>query len=183
MNKTEIKTINELLNRIEELGWVVEKEDENVYRLGNSSPREQDFSITIDLRDTKGFDENDIVAVFIHDIYEAYEDYDVSYEASLWIDSGGHGINGAPYELEDLVDDMKWCENEILELWENLNGKNEKQEGSKTYEITITRTGTIIVEAENEQEALDKVLSMSSEKIDETGNITGWQPSDVEEVE
>ena len=53
----------------------------------------------------------------------------------------------------------------------------------KTYEVTITRTGTIIVEAENEQEALDKVLSMSSEKIDETGNITGWQPSDAEEVE
>ena len=53
----------------------------------------------------------------------------------------------------------------------------------KTYEVTITRTGTIIVEAENEQKALDKVLNMPSEKIDETANLTGWQPSDVEEVD
>ena len=53
----------------------------------------------------------------------------------------------------------------------------------KTYEVTITRTGTILVKADNEQEALDKVLNMPSVEIDETGNITGWQPSDAEEVE
>lgn len=51
------------------------------------------------------------------------------------------------------------------------------------YEVTITRTGGIIVEAESEHEAFDKVLSMSSKEIDEKASFTGWEPSDVRKIE
>lgn len=51
------------------------------------------------------------------------------------------------------------------------------------YEVTITRTGGIVVNAETEDEAIDKVLSMSSEEINQTGCLTGWEPSDVQKLE
>ena len=53
----------------------------------------------------------------------------------------------------------------------------------KKFEVTITRTGSIIVEAETADEAFDKVLDMSNHDIEIWGTLTGWEPSDVEEVE
>lgn len=54
----------------------------------------------------------------------------------------------------------------------------------KKFEVTITRTGSIIVEAETADEAFDKVLEMTTHDIDISadGNLTGWEPSDVEEI-
>lgn len=37
-----------------------------------------------------------------------------------WIDGTGHGRNGAPYELEDVLNEIKWCKNSIGELWYEL---------------------------------------------------------------
>ncbi|MBR0278025.1 MAG: hypothetical protein IJQ50_06170 [Clostridia bacterium] len=51
------------------------------------------------------------------------------------------------------------------------------------YEVTITRTGGIIVDAESEDEAIDKVLSMSSEEINQIGCLTGWEPSEAVRME
>ena len=55
----------------------------------------------------------------------------------------------------------------------------------KKFEVTITRTGSIVVEAETADEAFDKVLEMATHDIDKNadGNLTGWEPNDVEEVE
>lgn len=54
----------------------------------------------------------------------------------------------------------------------------------KKFEVTITRTGSIIVEAETADEAFDRVLNMTTADIDRNAdsNLTGWEPSDVEEV-
>ena len=54
----------------------------------------------------------------------------------------------------------------------------------KKFEVTITRTGSIIVEAETADEAFDKVLEMAIADIDKNadGSLTGWEPSDVEGV-
>jgi len=38
---------------------------------------------------------------------ELYEDYDVDREAYIWLDSDGHGKNGAPYHMVDVVKDMQ----------------------------------------------------------------------------
>jgi hypothetical protein len=34
----------------------------------------------------------------------------------LWVDDSGHGKNGAPYRLRDIIDDMENVEEELLEL-------------------------------------------------------------------
>lgn len=58
---------------------------------------------------------------FTDEIYSYYENYDVSEETALWIDESGHGKNGAPYDIEDILNDMKEFESAIYELWKKLN--------------------------------------------------------------
>ena len=55
----------------------------------------------------------------------------------------------------------------------------------KNFEVTITRTGNILVEAETTEDALNKVLEMTTHDIDKSadGNLTGWEPSDVVIIE
>ena len=43
-------------------------------------------------------------------------DFDVSYEAYLWLDDTGHGRNGAPYEMIDVYEDMEECLHNMEEL-------------------------------------------------------------------
>lgn len=58
---------------------------------------------------------------------------------------------------------------------------NEKE--CREYMVTVTATGFVHVNAESEREAFDKVLMMSSQQIIESGDISGWEPSDVEEIQ
>lgn len=98
----------EVFDEIEELGWCVREDGINC-SLSIYSPAEQDFNVEIE--------KTDDVNTFIDNIYKAYENYDVSEETMLWIDENGHGRNGAPYELEDVLNDMKWCKQAIYNLW------------------------------------------------------------------
>ena len=47
---------------------------------------------------------------------EYYDNYDPNYETYLWLDESGHGKNGAPYEMIDVYNDMKACEEMIDKL-------------------------------------------------------------------
>lgn len=49
----------------------------------------------------------------------------------------------------------------------------------KKYEVTVTNTGSIIVNANSEEEAIDKVLTMSQDEIIKAANLCGFEPSDV----
>ena len=104
--------INELIKKIKNLGWTVEKEENNDYRLGKFSPVGQDFSISI---------EGKVQKICIDSIYFAYENYDVSEETYLWLDNTGHGKKGAPYHMRDVLEDMEACEQMILDLYDELN--------------------------------------------------------------
>lgn len=53
---------------------------------------------------------------FIKLITEYAADYDPDEEASYWIGPDGHGKNGAPYRLRDLLADMEWAENFFTEV-------------------------------------------------------------------
>lgn len=106
-----MKTMNEVLNKIRELGWSIEEYEEN-YELGIYSPAGQDFSMIVE--------KDDDIKYFIGNIHKVYTDFDVSYETYLWLDEEGHGTNGAPYDMEDAYEDMKWCEDAIYELYEDL---------------------------------------------------------------
>lgn len=51
------------------------------------------------------------------------------------------------------------------------------------YDVTITRTGGITIEADSADEAITKVLDMSAAEIESKAQLTGWEPSDTENVE
>ena len=104
-----------VIENIEKLGWNATLEDDNYVSLQIYSPAGQDFNISVDT-------ENDVDA-FIENIYKCYENFDVSYETYLWLDNEGHGINGAPYDMRDLYNDMEACEQLILKLYNELKQK------------------------------------------------------------
>lgn len=79
------------------------------------SPEGQDCNMEI------GLDEDDTLTTLADRVYGHYEDFDVSEETYLWLDNTGHGKNGAPYELEDLLNDMKWQENWMLDVYHMIN--------------------------------------------------------------
>lgn len=106
------KELKKLLEAVKNFNWTVTQEDGNVFDFGWYSPCGQDFHITVDT-------END-VGCFLHNLYSVYEDFDVSSEAYLWLDSDGHGTNGAPYDMKDLYEDFEACESAIFDLWEYL---------------------------------------------------------------
>jgi hypothetical protein len=111
MKKHEI--IELLITTAENDGWSVAKEDENIYRFGRYSPAGQDFSIIAEAEDGEP-------EYLIDSVHRAYEDFDASQEAYYWLDDTGHGINGAPYDMGDVYDDMKTCEGYIDELHDLL---------------------------------------------------------------
>ena len=47
------------------------------------------------------------------------------------------------------------------------------------FDVTITRTGSVSVEAKNVDEAFEIVNEMSVSDIERNAQLTGWEPSDV----
>ena len=62
--------------------------------------------------------EDDDMEAFIDNIHKYYEDFDVDEEAYIWIGSDGHGKNGAPYHIADIVKDMEEAEVMMADLYE-----------------------------------------------------------------
>lgn len=105
--------IQEIIEKVEQFGWSVEVEDNTTISLSKESSQGQDFSISVDT-------ENNI-DIFIENLYECYNNFDVSYETYIWLDNEGHGTNGAPYDMRDLYDDMEECKESILTLYNNIS--------------------------------------------------------------
>lgn len=100
----------DIVKRIaEEEGWNVTI-DGDTLNFQRYSPAGQDFSFDIEIKDEDTLDD---VRKKILDYYYAF---DVSYEAYLWLDNTGHGKNGAPNDMLDVYNDMKWCDIEICLL-------------------------------------------------------------------
>lgn len=105
-----------LIQTIETLDWnVTIYEDDNCIYLQRFSPAGQDFEFSIDI------DNN--IDTFVNNIYNYYDNFDVSYETYLWLDDSGHGKNGAPYDMKDIYNDMEECKNLIFDLYEFLKNK------------------------------------------------------------
>ena len=102
--------IKELVDRVTEIveddDWSVHNHDENYNNidlyLSKSSSRGQDFGFYVD------YDSGDVNGL-INTIEAYYESYDPCEEAALWIGEDGHGRNGSPHDLADILDDMKEC--------------------------------------------------------------------------
>lgn len=95
----------------EELGWTVTWNKNNdgtkFVMFRHYSPAGQDFNVELEYK---------ILGEIKDKLREYYDSYDPSYEASLWLDDNGHGKNGAPYEMIDVYNDMKACEEMIDKL-------------------------------------------------------------------
>lgn len=103
-----IELNDKLTHIIEEHEWGIDYNDDGTIYFSKYSPAGQDFGFEVGGTSLEELAEN---------IYDYYENYDVSYEASLWLDESGHGRNGAPYDMKDLYEDMEACEQNILELY------------------------------------------------------------------
>lgn len=72
--------------------------------LENWSPAGQDVVFETKLKDPDSCEE------FLEALKEHAASFDPDEEAALWLGSDGHGKNGAPYRMSDLLEDMQWAE-------------------------------------------------------------------------
>lgn len=96
----------------EKLGWSVSK-DKYTLELSQYTSYGQDFSFSINRNDD-----------YVKQVYDYYESYDPDEEALLWVDDSGHGKNGAPYRLKDIITDMEEVEAMLVELYDTLIQNN-----------------------------------------------------------
>lgn len=83
------------------------------------SPAGQDFNFTIEPSDT--FEE------LLERIKSYHDDFDIDYETYIWLDNDGHGKNGAPYHIKDLLEDMEACKKMVLSLYNILKKEYNKE--------------------------------------------------------
>jgi hypothetical protein len=116
-NKIVTMTVIEQITAVAvNLGWqVLTDRHKNVveFNFQRYTAKGQDFNVCIEMKDDD-FDS------FLHELEQYYESFDPDYEASLWIGSDGHGKNGAPYHIKDIVNDMEEAEKMIENLYETL---------------------------------------------------------------
>lgn len=109
---------DKIIRTAEEQGWTATIEEQNgsqlTFNFAKFTPQGQDFSFTAETFD------ND-PDVLLENIFDYYQVYDPDYEAYLWIGKDGHGHNGAPYHIADIVADMKAAEDMIFQLHTALN--------------------------------------------------------------
>lgn len=80
----------------------------------------QDFSFEATMKDNN-------IYTLIREVNDYYESYDPSEEAMLWVGPDGHGRNGAPYRLIDVIKDMEQCEQMVRNLLDALIDTNNKE--------------------------------------------------------
>lgn len=108
------ETLDAIVEVAEETGWTVNIKEQSSGNIELTfyqySPAGQDFSFYITL------DKDDNIHDCAHAVHEYYEAYEPEAEAMLWLDSDGHGKNGAPYHMRDLLEDMEACETMLEDL-------------------------------------------------------------------
>ena len=91
----------------------------------------QEVSLEIDK------EEASCLACIAREARQRYESFDVSEEAYLWLDSFGHGKNGAPYDMKDVYEDMEEAKEEFGKLAKTLLSASEFIEKNKEIEVNI----------------------------------------------
>lgn len=105
----EKETFRQIADR---LGWNATIDDKGKYcNISQYSPEGQDVNFVIDVSDEEEIFEN------VNNLYEAY---DPSEETYIWLGPTGHGQNGAPYDIGDLYEDMKWVDKQLEKLYDEV---------------------------------------------------------------
>lgn len=92
----------------EGLGWAVTKDRTDI-ELQQYTTFGQDFSFSVNRTED-----------YVKQVYEYYDGFDPSAEALLWCYNFGHGKNGAPYHLKDIIADMEEVEKMLEQLYDAL---------------------------------------------------------------
>lgn len=121
MNQQEF--IDRIIEIAESQGFSVDTEitdDEVRFTFSQYTDFGQDFFFEATMKD---YD----IYTLIGEVEDYYEGYDPDEEAVLWVGPDGHGKNGAPYRLTDVVKDMEQCEQMIKNLSDALSEANNKE--------------------------------------------------------
>ena len=86
--------------------------DNNSIMFSKYSPEGQDFNFEVEIGEN--------IETLTDNISEYINNFDVSYETYLWLDSEGHGTNGAPYDMKDVYADMEACLEMVRDLYTEL---------------------------------------------------------------
>lgn len=88
-------TEKQFIKIAEDLGWTVHKDLYDI-ELGQYTTYGQDFWFSVNRNED-----------YVKQVYEYYDSFDPEQEALLWVGDDGHGKNGAPYHLKDIIKDME----------------------------------------------------------------------------
>ena len=64
-----------------------------------------------------------MILCFLVQLEKYLKNFDVDYETSIWIGEDGHGRNGAPYHIKDILDEMYSAKEQIATLLYELKRK------------------------------------------------------------
>lgn len=107
------RIIQEVTDLAQSNGWSVRTEEEKkskiLFEFQRYTKYGQDFSFNVLML-------NGDSDTLTEEMKRYYESFDPDYEAYLWIGDDGHGKNGAPYHIKDIVSDMEDVEEKIYEL-------------------------------------------------------------------
>ena len=116
--------IQDIIDKITECaeanGWHVHTEryrdtDLWLFEFSQYTKAGQDFNFSAEMRYADP-------ETLIKSVREYYENYHPDEEAYLWIGDDGHGKNGAPYRISDIVADMEDAESMVGTLLEAFEG-------------------------------------------------------------
>ena len=101
---------DKILRIVGDTSWSASVEDKSYVEFSTYTTFGNDFSFAI--RVGRDDDLSDIA----DEIKEYINGFDVDYEAYLWICDHGHGKNGAPYHIKDIVSDMEDARDSVKKL-------------------------------------------------------------------
>lgn len=121
MNKQNI--IDKITECAESNDWNVSIDTEQekgitVFEFSKYTPAGQGFSFSVTMKDNA-------LDSIVANIEEYYEGFDVDSETYLWLDDSGHGKNGAPYRMKDVLADMEAAERYIESLLDAIRDIDE----------------------------------------------------------
>lgn len=56
----------------------------------------------------------------LEQIFDIWQTFDPCTQTMLWLDSSGHGKNGAPYYMGDVLKDMEEIDSELEKLYKKM---------------------------------------------------------------
>lgn len=139
-------------------GWTVDiyEINENVDNICFQcySPAGKDFSFDVEVK-------NNNPEILLKGMADYYDDFNPDREALQWCDEEGHGTNGAPKRLKNIIIDFEKIEEVIHRLLLTLQRRKKELEQAAIHKVKVQITETlqkiVEVDAINDEDACEQV--------------------------